>query len=199
MKYGYKFTIHGGVLFKKDIIFDLYTTELFKIKQISESGSPLYLISKLLMNGLAGRFGMEFYLPTSVIVSSKISKTLLYKMNVVNNLAIVNNDMVIYTVNQKVDADNPYVKRLVCIAIAASITAEARAHMKLFKNMENLEIYYTDTASLFVNRPLGDEYTATGNELGKMKLVDTYIYIKKLFFLRLKHIELLIWRTKKRL
>ena len=58
MKYGYKFEIIRGYTFNKTIIFDKYKDKLYLIKKSSAKGSALYLISKLLMNCLYGKFGM---------------------------------------------------------------------------------------------------------------------------------------------
>lgn len=55
------------------------------------------------------------------------------------------------------------------IAISAAISAEARIHMSQFKR-PNLPftLYYTDTDSIYIDRPLGSNFI--GTELGKIKL-----------------------------
>jgi DNA polymerase elongation subunit (family B) len=57
----------------------------------------------------------------------------------------------------------------VSIAIAAAITAYARIHMSQFKNNPNFELYYSDTDSIFIDRPLASEFISK-TELGKLKL-----------------------------
>jgi hypothetical protein len=59
------------VLFKPVNLFENYINNLFEMKQKAIAGSPLYLICKLLMNGLAGRFGMNPYRDNSVIVQTE--------------------------------------------------------------------------------------------------------------------------------
>ena len=52
IKYGYKFEIISGYLFEADYLFRDYIGELFNMKLNSQKGTPMYLISKLLMNSL---------------------------------------------------------------------------------------------------------------------------------------------------
>lgn len=58
----------GTELIFKDFIIDLY-----KIKSTHTKDHPMYLISKLLMNSLYGRFGMheETFLTKNDIVNNK--------------------------------------------------------------------------------------------------------------------------------
>lgn len=58
IKYGYKITVLEGYTFKKAIIFNKYAADMFQIKQSHDSSHPMYLISKLLLNSLYGRFGL---------------------------------------------------------------------------------------------------------------------------------------------
>jgi hypothetical protein len=50
------------------------------------------------------------------------------------------------------------------VAIAAAITALARVDMMEFKNMKDVNIYYTDTDSVIIDKPI-----KTGNEIGELK------------------------------
>ena len=61
-KYGYKFNILGGYVFESHTLFNDYISELYTLKENSEKGSGMYLISKLLMNSLFGRMGIDTYL-----------------------------------------------------------------------------------------------------------------------------------------
>jgi hypothetical protein len=70
------------------------------------------------------------------------------------------------------------------VGIAAAITAYSRIHMSQFKNNPDYTLYYTDTDSIYINKPL-PEYLVSNKILGKMKL--EYI-IKKLYFYQLKFI-----------
>jgi hypothetical protein len=55
------------------------------------------------------------------------------------------------------------------IAIASAITAYARIHMSQFKNNPNFNLYYSDTDSIYIDRPLSKDMISD-TILGKMKL-----------------------------
>jgi hypothetical protein len=57
----------------------------------------------------------------------------------------------------------------VSIAIAAAITAYSRIHMSQFKNNPLINLYYSDTDSIYVDKPLPD-YLIDSKVLGKLKL-----------------------------
>ena len=56
----------------------------------------------------------------------------------------------------------------ISISISAAVTSYARIHMSQFLSDSNLNIYYTDTDSIYTDKPLDKEYI--GKELGLMKL-----------------------------
>lgn len=58
VKYGYTYEIISGYLFHSEDIFSDYVAKMYQMKEESAKDSPNYLISKLLMNSLYGRFGM---------------------------------------------------------------------------------------------------------------------------------------------
>lgn len=70
-KYGYKFNILGGYVFESNNIFENYINDLYKIKQNSPKGSAMHLISKLLLNSLYGRFGLNIFLPKAKFLTNK--------------------------------------------------------------------------------------------------------------------------------
>ena len=57
----------------------------------------------------------------------------------------------------------------VSIAIASAITAYARIHMSQFKNNPDFILYYSDTDSAYIDRPLSEDMISK-TVLGKMKL-----------------------------
>jgi uncharacterized protein YuzE len=65
------------------------------------------------------------------------------------------------------------------VAIASAITAYARVHMSYFKNNPNFKLYYTDTDSAYINKPLPDSMVSN-KTLGLMKLENK---LKKAIFL----------------
>jgi len=58
-KLGYKIKVHFGYRFKRAIIFSEYVDELFALKNSSKKGSVGYLVAKLLLNSLYGKFGQR--------------------------------------------------------------------------------------------------------------------------------------------
>jgi len=55
------------------------------------------------------------------------------------------------------------------VGIAAAITAYARIHMSQFKNNPEFNLYYSDTDSIYIDRPLPGDLV-NSKTLGKMKL-----------------------------
>ena len=56
LKYGYKFEVLEGYFFEDKPIFKDYIEKLYEIKQNSKPNTPHYIISKLLVNSIYGRF-----------------------------------------------------------------------------------------------------------------------------------------------
>jgi hypothetical protein len=57
----------------------------------------------------------------------------------------------------------------VSISIASAITAYARIHMSQFKNNPDFKLYYSDTDSAYIDKPLPEDMVSS-TILGKMKL-----------------------------
>ena len=55
----------------------------------------------------------------------------------------------------------------ISIGIAAAITTYSRIHMTQFKNNKDYNLYYTDTESIYIDRPLPKNYI--GKDLEQMK------------------------------
>jgi hypothetical protein len=169
IKYGYKFKILRGYLFEKLDIFSEYVDFLYKIKQNSLKDSPIYIISKLLLNSLYGRLGMDPKMENHKIVDSVESLKLQKNYNVTNVVTFKNGKELISFFDVKVNNEN-YSKINISIPISTAVTSYARIHMANLKN-ELLElgniIYYTDTDSLDIDNPIDNKYI--GSELGKLK------------------------------
>ena len=67
----------------------------------------------------------------------------------------------------------------VSIAIASAITAYARIHMSQFKNNSDYKLFYTDTNSIYIDKPLPEDLI-NSKVLGLMKLENI---LKKAIFL----------------
>jgi hypothetical protein len=173
MKRDYKFKVKRGFLFKKKIIFKKYVDFLYEMKKKSKKGSPDYIISKLLMNSLYGRFGMSTNLENHKIVKNdNFNKLVLSpEIDITDTLNLDNGyTLISFFENEKSEKNEELLasKVNVNIAIAASITAEARIHMSKFKLLNPYKVFYSDTDSIDLDKPLPDELV--GEELGQMKL-----------------------------
>jgi hypothetical protein len=58
------------------------------------------------------------------------------------------------------------------VGIAAAITAYSRIYMSQFKNNPDFNLYYSDTDSAYIDKPLPD-HLVHSKALGKMKLENT--------------------------
>lgn len=70
-KFGYKFEILGEYIFESKNIFTLFVASLNQIKVSSERGSAMYLIAKIILNSLYGRFGLYPFLDKHMFVPKK--------------------------------------------------------------------------------------------------------------------------------
>ena len=179
-KYGYKFKVKRGYVFEKyQNIFKGYVDFFYNIKKNNKKGTPMFTIAKLLLNSLYGRFGMSPEKPSHLIVSNKVLDSYLIEKKVVDTLDLNNNSVLITYFENNDDSlldEEPSTK--VSIPIALTITALARIKMSFFKTLPGYTLYYSDTDSVDLDKPLPDEYV--GTELGQMKLegiYDSAVYI----------------------
>lgn len=169
--YGYKFKVKRGYLFKKENIFSEYVDFLYDLKKNSGKGSPNYIISKLLLNSLYGRLGMNPIAEQHLIISNDKATKLYSKLNITNVLDLKNGKELISFFKDKESSNNSDFEfniKNISVVVSAIVTASARIHMSKFKKDKNLTIYYTDTDSIDINQPLDPKFV--GNELGQMKL-----------------------------
>lgn len=137
------------------------------MKKNNPKDSSAYNISKLMLNSLYGRFGMSPYLDSHTIINSNEVEEF-SKNNIIKDIYILPNgkELISYTPINQGDMEEP--STLTSVAIAAAITAGARTHMSYLKNMEGYTLYYSDTDSIDLDKPLPNEYV--GGELGQLKL-----------------------------
>jgi hypothetical protein len=180
---GYKFNFIRGVLFKEADIFSEMIKKLYEIKEHSDKGSSDYIISKLLMNSLYGRFGMSPDMESHIVISEKEAEYF-YENYIISNILNFKNGKVLisYITNrssEELDTESDMDRALnINVAIAATITANSRIFMYKFKSMPGYIPYYSDTDSIDLNKPLPPENLGTG--LGLMKLehvFDEAIYL----------------------
>ena len=145
LKYGYTFEILKGYTFEKGITFKSYVDFLYNLRIKYDKSHPLNLIAKILLNSLYGRFGMsEINIKYEIISKNEfkeISEDLIKDFIELDNYVLVGLE-----VESKEDSTN--------ISIASAITAYARIHMSQFKNNSKINLFYTDTDSIYTDSEL---------------------------------------------
>lgn len=176
-KYGYKFNILWGYKFERKNIFKSYVETLYNLRLNYPKSNPLNLIAKLLLNSLYGRFGMIDTFPNIDImdINDFVKFEKLFSDDIMDFVKLDDKVMVIYRSNQKdinTLLDGHKESHNVSIAIASAITAYARIYMSQFKNNSEFNLYYSDTDSIYIDKPLSKELV-NSKVLGLMKLENT--------------------------
>ena len=175
MKFGYKFKILRGYTFDSEFIFTEYVDKIYSLKSSVSTGDPIYIISKLLLNSLYGRFGMSPETENHIIISNDNEQFLLdYK---ILNVLDLNNGNSLLTYNMKETSHNTNLN--ISIPIASSITAMARVYMSQFKNNPFFDLLYTDTDSAFTDKAIDSKFI--GKKLGQLKLKLENDFLKAVF------------------
>lgn len=175
---GYSYKILRGYLFDKDVIFDKFISDLYSLKKNSNKNSADYIIYKLLMNSLYGRFGMSPKMESHIILDSSTANEKYYnndKLIVTNTIDLGNNKELLSFYNKY---DNELNKINISIPIASAITSYARIFMSKFKHNLSKNLYYSDTDSLYLDIELDPKYISDSN-IGQFKLEK--IFEKALF------------------
>lgn len=173
--YGYKFEILWGYTYEKAKIFSKFIEDFYNMRKTFPKTDPMNLIAKLLMNSQYGRYGMVDSFPTINIFDLESYKSFEKKhISEIENIIEIGDENILVehkSEEQELTTllDSNYETHNVNVAIACAITAYARIHMSQFKNNPKYKLYYTDTDSIFIDRPLPDDQVSS-TELGKMKL-----------------------------
>lgn len=171
MRFGYQFKFLAGYLFESEYLFNNYIDSVNQIKIEASKGSPNYLIAKLLMNALYGRFGMSPYLLKHRLLDEEALSEL------ANNIGIENiQTMIDFNKSSIVSFQELFSKTAKSnIAVALAISAYGRIHMSQFLNHPAFtgKLYYMDTDSVFCEKEL-PAYMISDKELGLMKLENVF-------------------------
>jgi len=181
--FNYYAKIKSGYLFDQFDVFSGFIEDLYKIKQAHTKYEPWYAISKSLLNSLYGKFAMNPIMETHAIIESEELDYYLDKFEVADTKNLNNSKLLISYKNKQFMENNTINKKKnnnnanVSISISSAITAYARIFMAKHKNSPFYDLYYTDTDSLFTDKPLGEEFMGAG--LGQFKLEKIY---SKIYF-----------------
>nr|YP_010852515.1 DNA polymerase [Aureoboletus raphanaceus]WGL38744.1 DNA polymerase [Aureoboletus raphanaceus] len=124
LELGYKFSFHKAIYFDSKIIFNDYVNYYYDMKKNSDKNSSNYTISKLMLNSLYGRFGMNPYLPKHEIIDAEDHLDYMNKYDVIDIYPLSNNkELITYENWYNHDSENKN-STLVSISIAAAVTAD---------------------------------------------------------------------------
>jgi hypothetical protein len=195
---GYEIKLLSGYIFTKKYLFNDYVNDFYTIKQNS-SGAERF-IAKMHLNQLYGYFGRSLELiHTSNFTLDELKEHLGTRL--INNIIQVTDDKfltlfqtnlnnrIIKQLNIKIDMDIKNITKKIKsnVAIASAITSYAQIKMIDYKNIcQNLgiNIYYTDTDSLFTDKALPNYLI--GSEIGQLKDELNGGIITKAYFLGIK-------------
>ena len=196
IKYGYKFEILWGYTFKSENVFKNYVDFLYNLRLIYPKSDPMNFIAKILLNSLYGRFGMDDnFTEVNVIHKDYIAD---FESKFMDNILSIEDLGEYKLVICKLNEINEKATHNVSIGIAAAITAYARIHMSQFKNNPKINLYYSDTDSIYTDSDI-DESLIDAKILGKLKLEnisEKAIFLSpKVYLLKLESGEL-IYKVK---
>jgi DNA polymerase type B, organellar and viral len=172
LNYGYQFKILWGYTFEKDNIFKDYVNFLYELRSKYPKSDPMNFIAKILLNSLYGRFGMsDIFDEVSIIHKDYYNE---FENKFFNNIKKTT-EIDDYIMVEFENIENIESTPDVSIGVAAAITAYSRIHMSIFKNNPKINLYYTDTDSIYVDEDSDiDKNLIDEKVLGKLKIENTY-------------------------
>src|ERR1700679_4010688 len=166
LKFGYQIEILNGYTFNSEIIFKDYVDFLYNLRNQYDKSNPLNFIAKILLNSLYGRFGMDDNFDNITIIHKDYISD--FENKFFDSITKIT-DIDEFKLIEFKNSDSNNLNHDTSIGIAAAITAYSRIHMSLFKNNQNIVLYYTDTDSIYIDKPLPPEFISS-TILGKLKL-----------------------------
>ena len=200
---GYKINVHFGYNFEFSTeIFKNYVETYYHFKKVEDSKIDKNS-SKLLLNSLYGRFGLNDKIDVMGVFNSEESKDILSRYTVKDQYSISEDleflryEKVPYNNFQDNNSTEDYLKLLVdcdnknrslnhSIPIAIATAAYARIYMfKIIHRLEELgiNIYYMDTDSLVIDQDMPQDLV--GDKIGQFKLeheIEEGIFIDPKFY-----------------
>ena len=198
----YKITVNYSIEYNsRNDLFNEYIDHFYSLKMNSTDGTNR-LNSKLMLNSLYGRFGLNIdnIATTALITNNQWEGLDSIKDNyieIINNIELIDNILLYYKINNNEFKSDPINNLLVLLAsdkgniinstpIAAAISAYARIYINKYKLMYKDNIYYTDTDSLYLSVKMNNS-DISNTILGKWKYEGEYnkaIFIApKLYYL----------------
>jgi hypothetical protein len=164
----YNIKINHGYFFNSDTIFYDFVDDLYNLRLKYPKTDPMNMTCKLIMNSLYGRFAMKPIYTDQVFINKKQLTKLIEKYEVIDLIDLKDDNFFCSFINPK----NLDKELKISIGIASAVTAYARVYMSHFKNNPNINLYYTDTDSIFIDSDLDKIFL--NNEIGNFKLEYTF-------------------------
>ncbi len=209
IKLGYKFKYIKAVEFEKNKIFKNFVINLYN-ERLEQVNTPLSNIIKLLLNSLYGRLGMknenfssEITSNNSEILNNNFFSKQIKSINYLNNKVIYNFKKIVdytfiiksYLSNISLSKDinqilnqkfMSYKLQNTAVQISAAVTAYGRIEMYKYKSLKDINIYYTDTDSIYTDKSLS-ENLIDNKKLGFMRFENSikegYFIAPKLYYI----------------
>jgi hypothetical protein len=164
MRHGYKFEFIEGYIFEKANIFSEYIDVLYDIKMNVSKDDPWYYISKLLMNSLYGRFGLNPEGEEVQILNPAEADEIIQTKKQVNIIPLLSgNVMVSYE-----KAIDEFDMMVISVPISSAIAAYSRIKMSHYLIKYSSNLYYVDTDGIKIKGQL-DNDEVDGKKLGFME------------------------------
>lgn len=161
---GYQIKISEGYVFEKSVIFSSYVNHFFKVKKETQNSVERKL-SKLFLNTLYGIIGKKMERYKTIVVKPQQQIPINYPILDVKQLND-GSELVRLIDNGITGLYEDY--QQASVAIAAAITAYARVFMYDFKTISGNPCLYSDTDSIFIEKPLDE--SLVGSNIGQFKL-----------------------------
>jgi len=177
IKYGYEVQVLWGYHWpNKAKVFSKYVKTLYANRLKYPKSDPKNLISKLMLNSLYGRFGLSPYLNEYMLSDDPTdlhdSDCIQLGSNVADSKLLVElpkmkNDYKSYKISQ--NEGDRYNLANISLPMAMFVTAYARMVMSKYKVKYADNLYYSDTDSIVLDKPLPDS-VVSDTQLGLFKL-----------------------------
>ena len=170
IKLGYKINILWGYTFSPVNIFKEYVDTLYGLRLNYPKSDPMNYIAKILLNSLYGRFGMDDNFTEVSVIHMDFYNDFenKYLDNIKSSIKLGEYYLIEFAYDKN-QIENEQTTHNISIGVASAITAYARIEMSQFKNNSDINLYYTDTDSVYVDKPLPD-HLIDSKILGKLKL-----------------------------
>ena len=166
-------SIIRGYTFDSAKLFEKFIEDLFKIKNYVTKDNPMYLISKILMNSLYGRFGLKQELTEFNIIDTANIEEFVNGKQISDIIKFENTNKSMIIV--KKEQDQVHLES--SVSIAAAVTSYARMEMAPLLLDDTLDILYIDTDSAKCKQKITDieKYKHLDHSgLGALKYEETY-------------------------